>query len=439
MSWGAPVVLTTAGSLQGKHTEASIKNQFAFWFTVWLGDFINLIGPVSLTDALRDASLSFMTLLNFGGPRDAPSTLPPHPAENHKEIDGIVNLAVTGVSYWLASMVERKDYVAPVGYLKYLGIDLPLPPPPGDVAKLWLGGGIGMGLLGGFLGTVVAETVAWAEDWGLLGWTMLKSIPKVWVYFWPLLYSLREGDTDGGLFNPAGAAFRGYPTKTRSDGTSTPSPYLLPYAAGATYNCGQGNAGMWSHNRIFNPTPAQTYAYDFALDKGDEVLASRPGTVVNFFEGTPDDTEAGGQWNFIIIRHDVDDNGNLITPDPDHDLDVGGNPAVTFAVYGHGRQNGVTNAFARWATPVPTANVIGTRVRRGQPIMLADDTGFSFYNHVHMHVLAETRPGGTPTAPASNAVQNNAYTIPFIFQDVDGDGVCKHLHWYTSTNTRRTS
>jgi hypothetical protein len=321
-------------------------------------------------------------------------------------------------------MVERRDFVYPTGV-------------PGNVVALWLLGGAGMGLLGGFIGTVVAEIIAWAEDWGLLGKTMCKSVPKVLVYFWPLLYSLREGDTDGGRFNAAGAPFRGYPTKERSDGTATPSPYLLPYASGVTYTCGQGNAGMWSHNRIFNPSPSQTYAYDFAFDQADEILASRPGTVVSFFEGTPDDTT--GAWNNIVIYHDVDDDGNPITADPDHDLDVNGNPTVTFAVYGHGRQNGVTAAFARWDTPVPTSDIRGTQVKRGQPIMLAGDTGTSFHNHLHMHVLAQMPPGSTPTTPATSAVQNGAYTIPFIFQDVSGNGVCQHLRWYTSTNPRRTA
>jgi hypothetical protein len=149
---------------------------------------------------------------------------------------------------------------------------------------------------------------------------------------------------------------------------------------------------------------------------------------------------AGGNWNFITIRHDVDDTGAVIAPDPNHDRDVGGRVVVTFATYGHGRQNGVTAAFARWATPVPTASIIGTRVRRGQPIMLAGDTGTSFHNHLHMHVLPEMLPAGAtgPTAPATGAVVNNNYGIPFIFQDVGGDGVPKNLTWHTSNNTRNT-
>ncbi|GAK58616.1 Na+/solute symporter [Candidatus Vecturithrix granuli] len=422
---GAPLTLTTAGSPQGAYTEASFINRLAFWFTVYMGDILNYAGPVTATNALRNLTLSFMTALNFRGPQDGPSTVPEHSAINYKELDGIVDAVVIGFTYWLASEVKREEYVHP-----FYPDDV-----PGRVWALWLAGGVGMGLFAGFVGTLIAEITAWAEDWALLGWTMLKTMPKVLIQFWPILYSLREGDTDDGKFNPTGGTeFTGYPQKV-TNGTNTPSPYLLPYEAGKMINVGQGNLGVFSHNprankiHTSNPAPMQTYAYDFALDQAEEILASRPGTVVGFYESTPNDT--GGDWNFIRIRHDVDDNGNAITPDPVHDRDVGGNVTRTFAVYGHGRQNGVTDAFARWSTPVPTANIIGTRVRRGQPIMLAGDTGTSFYNHLHMHVL----PGKSgPTSIDANTT----YAIPFIFQDVDGDGMCKALHWYESTNTRVT-
>ncbi len=422
---GAPLALTTAGSAQGAHTEASFVNRLAFWLTVYLGDILNYAGPVTTTNALRDLTLSFMTALNFRGPQDGPSTVPAHSAMNYKELDGIVSAVAIGFTYWLASEVKREEYVHP-----FYPDDV-----PGRVWALWLAGGVGMGLFAGFVGTLIAAITAWAEDWKLLGLTMLKAIPKVIFPFWIIVYSLREGDTDDGKFNPTGgSAFAGYPKK-KSGGADTPSPYLLPYASGRIINVGQGNSGVFSHNPRANklhtasPATAQTYAYDFALDQAEEILASRPGTVVDFYEGTTDDTT--GAWNFIMIRHDVDDAGNTIAPDPAHDRDVGGAVTRTFAVYGHGRQNGVTAAFASWSTPVPTANIIGTRVRRGQPIMLAGDTGTSFYNHLHMHIL----PG---TAGPTSTDANSSYAIPFIFQDADGDGVLKAMHWYESTNVRVT-
>ncbi len=423
---GAPLALTTAGSAQGAHTEASFLNRLAFWFTVYAGDIMNLAGPVTATNTLRNLTLGFMTNLNFRGPRDGPSSVSRNSALNYKEVDAIVDAVATGYTYWLASCVRREEYVHP-----FFPADV-----PGRVWALWLAGGLGMGIFAGFTGALISAITAWAEDWELLGWTLLKSMPKVILPFWVILYSLREGDTDDGRFNPLGGAdFAGYPKK-RTDGADTPSPYRLPYAAGRMINVGQGNQGVFSHNPIANginqppgnQATMQTYAYDFAHDQAEEVLAARPGTVHSLFEGTANDTT--GDWNFIIIRHDVDDDGNPITPDPLHDRTVGGTVTRTFAVYGHGRQNGVTDAFAQWDTP--PAAIVGTRVKRGQPIMLAGDTGTSFYNHLHMHVL----PGDS--GPGS-ADPDDSVAIPFIFQDVAGDGVCQAMHWYESTNERRTA
>jgi hypothetical protein len=424
---GAPLVLTAAGSFQGMHTKASAGNAFAFWFTLLVGDIVNWSSPILLTGSLRDLLLDIFTLINFGGPRDGPSSLPDRPAENHNEIAGVSGLVVTLFTMWLASFVDRKDYVHPGKA-------------PGKVFAIWLLGGLGMGYAANLLGAFISQVLAWAEDFGQFFdiWRAVKSILRVWVSFWPVLYSVREGDTDGGKFNAAANPFAGYPLMVQEDEaeTKSPSPYLLPYPEGVTYICGQGNAGMWSHNALFSGT-VQTYAYDFGFDQGDEILAARPGTVVSVQEATEDDTT--GDWNNIVIRHDVDDNGAPISPDKFHDRDVNGRTTVTFAVYGHGRKNGVTDAFKRWDSPPATIN--GTKVKRGQPIMLAGDTGTSFHNHLHMHVTPEALPPGAagPSSPASAAVQNSSYTIPFIFQDVGGDGVCQHLKWYTSTNKRRTS
>jgi hypothetical protein len=496
---GLQIVLTSLGSLQGRQTVASPSNRYLFHLTVWLADFLNLSGPVSAMKTIRNFSLSFMTLLNFAG-EGSGEPLPSPPAENRKEIDGVLDAVVVAFSYWLASYVDREEYGHP-------GIA------PGDVYLLWLLGGFGMGIFSWFTGTVIALIMAWAEDWDMLFslpalGTAFKSVLKTWLLFWPLAYSLHEGDTDDGRYNPVGADFRGYPSKTDANGSPTPSPYLLPYEAGNTLFIGQGNQGIFSHN--FLNGAWNLYAFDFGHDQAEEVLACRPGTVVSFFEGTVDDTT--GPWNFIVIRHDVNDDGNPIAPDPAHDRDANGRTVVTFAVYGHGRQNGVTDAFSNAGLAAPTLGV--TRVRRGQPIMLAGDTGVSFHNHLHMAVQPQnlnvynvhvgSASGGTFTlsvgaattadiawdasaadvqaalqavgvaatvngsgsianpwnitftaAPASftidetnltpapagarvNATRNTNYSIPFIFQDVDGNGVPENLTWHTSTNTRVT-
>ncbi len=420
---GIVIVITFGASWEGKHEKAIDSSIFLFWVTVFLADIISLITPISTLNTIRDVLLSSLTLINFGGPKDAPSTLPEQPADNHNNIDAFVGAAAFLWVWVLVKAIHREDYGNPLGFFRGGDQDRPW----GTWLGIWLGGGIGMGILAGFTGTLLAEIIAWAEDWGLLLKGFGKGIGKVLLQFWPMFYAFKEGDTDTGKFNPVAHEFSGYPTRTSS-------PYFLPYSEGTAMFCGQANQGMWSHNTIETPSPAtaQTYAYDFALDAGDEVLASRPGTVVAFFEGTQNDE--GGPWNFIRIRHDVDDNDNPITPDPEHDREAHGR--FTYAEYGHGRQNGITDAFALWASPVLTANIIGTRVRRGQPIMLAGNTGTSFHNHLHMHVLPEDQNTGQPAN----------YTIPFVFQDVEvvseffqgPDGVCQHLKWYTSQNTRRT-
>ena len=169
------------------------------------------------------------------------------------------------------------------------------------------------------------------------------------------------------------------------------------------------------------------------MDQGVEILASRPGTIDAFLQTSPNDQDTAAGWNFIRIRHDLmdDGSGNLVPlnpdgtgnaqPDPVHDQREGGTVTFTYAVYGHGRQNGVTDAFGG------TAPAVGDQVRQGQPIMLTGDTGVSFHNHLHMHILPETAAGNL----------DNSVAIPFVFEDVDDNGVCKKLQYYVSTNTRR--
>ena len=103
-------------------------------------------------------------------------------------------------------------------------------------------------------------------------------------------YSQRDGSTDGGRYNPRiDPADTPYPD-TRSDFAGYPdkagSPYHLPYAADSAMYVGQANLGFFSHAR-WNSFP-QVYAYDFAHDFGDEILAIRDGTVVDFFDWIPD-------------------------------------------------------------------------------------------------------------------------------------------------------
>ena len=105
-----------------------------------------------------------------------------------------------------------------------------------------------------------------------------------------------EGDTNDGKYNPKldpdgnrvharAPTVRGYPPQETS-------PYKLPYEQGVSMFVGQANQGFFSHMR-FNSLP-QIYGYDFAHDYGDEILASRGGTVVDYFDWLPDTVDRHG-------------------------------------------------------------------------------------------------------------------------------------------------
>ena len=71
--------------------------------------------------------------------------------------------------------------------------------------------------------------------------------------------------------------------------------------------------------------------------------------------------------------------------------------------------------------------------------MHAGDTGTSFHNHLHMHVL-----GATAATPATGPVNSSVltpYTLPFVFKEgrhvIGRDGPLRRLTWYTSDNERR--
>ncbi len=431
---------TLLASFEGMHTRVSFANWFLMWLTLVGPDMGEMILYHSTAGGLRDLILSFMTLRNHTG---SPGSDASQVAQNYKEVSGVMGPFISLASKLHVMSVPREDYCHPFQ--------------EGGAARLWLLwmllAGIGFGLLGGLVGIIAAYLTAGLrsgdEDWGHIAKELGLSMLKVWGAFWPSLDMDKDGDTDGGRYNPNGVAFRGYPP-------ASSSPYNLPYVSGLSVYVGQGNQGMFSHNFI---NGSQVYAYDFSMDQDEEILASRPGTVVDFFDWAPDDSNvmtnipAGvvpvpGQttsqrWNFITIRHDRDDGGNLLaSSDPTHDLGPGGAQVWTYAVYGHGRQNSVRQVFAQKLgiplTNITPAQIIGRAVRRGEPIMLAGDTGISFHNHLHMHVLTGPPP---PTVPVGRGMLS-AFTIPFVFREVTNflgtDGVCTRLNFYTSRNVRVT-
>jgi hypothetical protein len=64
--------------------------------------------------------------------------------------------------------------------------------------------------------------------------------------------------------------------------------------------------------------------------------------------------------------------------------------------------------------------------------MHAGDTGVSFHNHLHMHVVGST--ASTPASPPIRSNQLTSYTLPFVFREarhvIKPDGVLQYLTWY---------
>ena len=402
---------TFGASFERVHTKAAFGLCFKEWLTLAGPDYAEMLSYKYFTGLARDLLLSILTLINHKAP-DTDGTAHPR---NREEIDAVRDIIVLGLqNLVLALGFDRKNW----GLLK----------PGGDygpMAEFFLIWGVLMGtivgFLGGLVGGIIGESISGDPSGSPTLEKMWYGIPQGILLdpYW--LYLQQEGHTSGGTFNPAGPSdFKGYPKP------SSASPYKLPYdkTLGPVY-VGQANEGLFSHN--FNNVD-QIYAYDFSMDMNDEILAARPGTVVAFVESIPDDTSPGGNWNYIAIRHDIDDTGAAIPPDA-QDQGPGGGTIRTVAVYGHGRTGSVSAAFGRHTPPVPTANIVGTPVKQGMPIMDAGSTGISFHNHLHMHVVPDPVGGG-----------GTGNTIPFVFSDPDtGDGALTHFNFYTSANVRRTS
>lgn len=441
------------GSFEGVHTQTGAGNGFLQWLTLLGGDALNSFTIHTVTQAVRSLSLSVFTLINYDGPATATGDTDTRP-RNWDAAGPVIGLVNTGIGMiFYKFIIPRHDHGLPIG-----GNATPF--------LLWYFVGatvtaITGSLLGTFTGWMIARTVTPGQLWK----EPLKAVIIGLLTHLVQLYSNKEGDTDDGQYNPtidadgnpivpARLPFAEYPP-------ADSSPYRLPVAAGSSTYVGQAHQGFFSHMR-YNGLP-QIYAYDFAHDFRDEILCVRDGTVVDWFDFYPDDTEldfnepgdvnvafavaaqaqaqgllvAGqtgfngqisGNWNFIMVRHD--------SVDSTHDRDQGGAVVQTYAVYGHGAFQGVRDAFA--ARGVAPASIVGTVVQRGQVLMMAGDTGVSFHNHLHLHVL-----GATASTPAAAPVLPNTlsgYTLPFVFAEArhtfGRSGPLRHLTWYRSENPR---
>lgn len=436
LRWPVPSLLA---SIEGAHTDASATNRFIQWLLVCLLPDVTEMALYRQWIAMaRNFLLSLLTLVNYEGPEyaDAFSGTDNRPL-NRKQVFGVANGFVELFVWILVVSLSRDEYGHPLE--------------DGGNPKQWgylFGAGPAMGLAGAIVGTIVAECISWAEDWGALGHSLWKGLIYGFCRYPFYLYLHHDGNTDNGTYNPGGNAFNGYPDQATS-------PYRLPYPRGTTEMCVQGNQGIWSHNSFTD----QIYAYDFGMDQDERIVACRPGTVVDYFDWYPNDTQpetaaenqaaaaaaaaavlqtgqtTSPSWNFIIIRHDRDDAGNLVGPDADHDIGPGGNPVTTYAIYGHGRTGSVRAAFAAQGITANTIININRPVARGDHIMDAGDTGISAYNHLHVYVKSGPSNATGPPVASWNL---DPGSIPFVFREVTHligtDGVPKAFNSYESEN-----
>lgn len=455
-----------AGSAEGHHDDAHGMSKFLYWITLLGDDVLEAFSFHIVPTLIHEGFLSIFTLINYQGPTSMPAGRERDRPANLEYVYPISNAMLLFSNWILVKCIyPRRDY------------SYPFEPDNVGTYMAWQWGAAPVaGGLSGMLSGFIAWAFSRAVDVQTMGTQFAIGLFKGWGTFIVSHYFFCEGDTDGGKYNPTGDAFDGYPD-------AATSPYRLPYERGMAKFMGQGNQGFFSHFRQFDGSGLpQIYAYDFAHDLRDEILAVRDGTVVDFFDWIEDNIEPNADqqndaaneaaafagfvssgdvigagtanqdqtdsdsWNFIMIRND--DPFNRETEDEKaHDRDINGNTNVTtYTVYGHGAKAGVRDAFALHDPAVTAPNIIGTKIKRGMPVMLAGDTGISFHNHLHIHVRVDPDPAasGFDTDVVVNPTDlNGDRTIPFVFKDVKHiiakDGRPLRLTWYKSDNERITS
>lgn len=156
------------------------------------------------------------------------------------------------------------------------------------------------------------------------------------------------------------------------------SPYLLPWPAGITRFCIQGNRAVVSHRGW------EQHAFDFTMPVGSDITSARGGEVVQV---VVEHDGNGHKWpnNRITIQHEDG----------------------TLGHYLHIKKDGnIVN--------------VGDKVVQGQILCASGNVGNSMLPHLHFHVTDGDR----------------TTTLPITFADVKEDqGVPRMLHYYTSANT----
>lgn len=372
------VVATALCSLEGRSLNSYDALLYFFRFLFRFG------GTSLPVDKLRDAILSIVTLHNH----DPQAT----PAPLNRNNDGLTQFVMQLLGPLLHAAIMPADYFSING----------------EYASLFaavLAGALGISALSFFVGLTISAGIAgdfpepleafktWAKGWGLSHLNFIG--------FW---FLFNDGSTNDGKrgwkkdsTKPRGAeiVFEGY----TPNGTS---PYLLPFAGDA--ECVQGNHGFWSHNSVIN----QTFAYDFSMNLGQDVLCMRDGVVVAVVDSVGDG-EHPDDGNHIIVKH--------TTASTEHDKSENGASTTTYATYYHSQKDSIAAAGI----------AVGTTVVQGQKLASCNSTGMSRFNHVHVQVNPEKPGGGL----------DGELTIPFVFKDVEDSGVAKSRKVYDSQNVKK--
>jgi len=151
------------------------------------------------------------------------------------------------------------------------------------------------------------------------------------------------------------------------------SPYVLPYAVGASYFLDQGNCSPPGNGH----RGATKFGYDFLMPIGTPIYAARAGLVTQAIESHFDGQVAEtGFDNVVVIRHDDG----------------------TTALYGHLTHDGAVVE-------------IGDRVLQGALVGYSGNTG-NTGNKPHLHLSAAScDPAALGTA--------NCPTLPMNFRNAD--------------------
>ena len=283
---------TFGASFERVHTKAAFGLCFKEWLTLAGPDYAEMLSYKYFTGLARDLLLSILTLINHKAP-DADGTAHPR---NREEIDAVRDIIVLGLqNLVLALGFNRKNW----GLLKPGGDYGPM----AEFFLIW-GAPRWARSSASSAGSSAASSASRsrATPPGRRRWTkMWCGIPQGILLDRVLALPPAGGPHLGRDLQPR-RAFRLQGLPEALLGIAVQAPVRLR-RSGRCY-VGQANEGLFSHN--FNNVD-QIYAYDFSMDMNDEILAARPGTVVAFVESIPDDTSPGGNWNYIAIRHDIDD------------------------------------------------------------------------------------------------------------------------------------